>query len=84
MTFDIPSDVYARIASIPDLGTRIEMFLRHEAELEILRETRYGTEARKIAARAFQNAQRVQLKPEDTQASFETLRAQHQSVTEQL
>ncbi len=84
MTFDIPSDVYARIAAIPDLGTRVEMFLRHEAELEILRETRYGTEARKIAVRAFQNAQDVQLKQENMQASFETLRAQHQSVTEQL
>jgi hypothetical protein len=84
MTFDIPPDVYARISSIPDLGTRVEMFLRHEAELEILRKTRFGTEAREIAARAFQNAHSVQLKAEDVRASFETLRTQHQSVTEQL
>jgi len=37
MTFDIPADVHARVASIPDLGARIELFLRHEAELEALR-----------------------------------------------
>ena len=59
MSFDIPSDVYARIASIPDLGARVEMFLRHEAELEVLRGARYGTEARRIAARAFQKAYNV-------------------------
>ncbi len=84
MTFDIPSDVHARVVSIPDLGTRIEMFLRHEAELENLRTKRYGTEARKIAARAVANAQRVNLKEEDRDASFELLRAQHQNVTGQL
>ena len=84
MSFDIPSDVYARIASIPDLGARVEMFLRHEAELEALRGARYGTEARRIAARAFQNAHDVQLRADDVQHSFEALRTQHQSVTGRL
>ena len=42
MTFDIPADVHARGASIPDLGARIEMFLRHEAELEALRIAQFG------------------------------------------
>ena len=84
LSFDIPSDVYARIASIPDLGARVEMFLRHEAELEALRGARYGTEARRIAARAFQNAHNVQIRADDVQRSFEALRTQHQSVTGQL
>jgi hypothetical protein len=84
MTFDIPADVHARVASIPDLGARIEMFLRHEAELEVLRTSRYGAEARAIAARAVANAQRVQLKEEDREASFEILRNQHEAVTGQL
>jgi len=84
MTFDIPADVHARVASIPDLGARIEMFLRHEAELEVLRASRYGAEARAIAAKAVANAQRVQLKEEDREASFEILRNQHEAVTGQL
>lgn len=84
MTFDIPADVHARVASIPDLTTRIEMFLRHEAELEALRIQRFGTEARMIAARVVANAQRVELKEEDRNASFESLREQHQAVTRQL
>jgi len=84
MTFDIPTDVYARVASIPDLGARIEMFLRHEAELEVLRGARYGTEARRIATRAFHNARSAQLGADVIQGSFEALRAQHQSVTGQL
>ena len=84
MTFDIPADVHARVASIPDLDTRIEMFLRHEAELETLRANRYGAEARAIAARAVATAHRVQLKEEDRDASFAILRNQHEAVTGQL
>ena len=84
MTFDIPADVHARVASIPDLGARIELFLRHEAELEALRIKRYGAEARAIAARAVANAQRLQLKEEDRDTSFESLRNQYQAVTGQL
>ncbi len=56
MTFDVPADVHSRVAAIPDLEIRIEMFLRHEAELEALRTTRYGAEARAIAAEAVANA----------------------------
>ena len=84
MTFDIPADVHARVASIPDLGARIEMFLRHEAELEVLRANRYGAEARAIAARVVANAQRVRLTEEDRDVSFESLRNQHQPITGQL
>jgi len=84
MTFDIPADVHARVALIPDLATRIEMFLRHEAVLEALRTQRYGTEARDIAAKAVASALRVHLKEEDRDASFENLRKQHSAVTAQL
>ena len=84
MNFDIPADVHARVASIPDLGIRIEMFLRHEAELETLRANRYGAEARAIAAKAAANSHRAQLKEEDREASFAIIRDQHQAVTGQL
>ena len=84
MTFDIPADVHARVASFPDLGARIEMFLRHEAELETLRAKRYGAAARAIGAKVVANANRVQLREEDRDASFAILRNQHQAVTGQL
>jgi hypothetical protein len=84
MTFDIPADVHARVASIPDLGARIEMFLRHEAELEALRTERFGSEARLIAARAVANAQQVKLQEGDWAASFENLRQQHETISGQL
>ena len=84
MTFDIPADVHSRVAAIPDLGIRIEMFLRHEAELEALRATRYGAKARAIAAKAVANANRLQTSKEDRDASFERLKKQHQAVTGQL
>ncbi len=84
ITFDIPGDVRTRVASIPDLGAWIERFLRHEPELETLRANRYGAEARAIAAKAVANANRVQLREEDRDASFAILRNQHQAVNRQL
>ena len=84
MTFDIPADVHARVASIPDLGARIEMFLRHEAELETLRATRYGAEARAIAVRAVANANQARLREEDRDASFSILRNQHRAALDDL
>jgi hypothetical protein len=84
MTFDIPADVHARVASIPDLGARIEIFLRHEAELEALRTTRFGPEARLIAAKAVENSRQIKLQEGDWNASFENLRQQHQTITGQL
>jgi hypothetical protein len=66
VSFGVLSDVYARIASIPDLELVSKyFFLRHEAELRALRDSRYGTEARRIAARALQDAHDVQLRADD-------------------
>lgn len=84
MTFDIPADVHARVASIPDLGARIEMFLRHEAELEAIRREKFGTEARMIAARAVDNSRQIRAQEIDWDESFENLRRQHQTITNQL
>jgi len=84
MTFEIPADVHARVASIPDLGARIEMFLRHEAELEALRTTRFGAEARMIAAKAVANSRQIKTQDVDWDGSFENLRRQHQTISGQL
>lgn len=84
MTFEIPDDVHARVASIPDLGARIEMFLRHEAELEALRTTRFGAEARMIAAKAVANSRQIKTQDVDWDGSFENLRRQHQTISGQL
>ncbi len=84
MTFEIPADVHARVASIPDLGARIEMFLRHEAELEALRTSRFGAEARMIAAKAVANSRQIKTQHGDWAGSFENLRRQHQTISGQL
>ena len=84
MTFEIPADVHARVASIPDLGARIEMFLRHEAELEALRTSRFGAEARMIAAKAVANSRQIKTQDVDWDGSFENLRRQHQTISGQL
>lgn len=84
MTFEIPADVHARVASIPDLGARIEMFLRHEAELEAMRTTRFGAEARMIAAKAVANSRQIKTQDADWDVSFENLRRQHQTISGQL
>lgn len=84
MTFEIPADVHARVASIPDLGARIEIFLRHEAELEALRTSRFGAEARMIAAKAVANSRQIKTQDVDWDGSFENLRRQHQTISGQL
>lgn len=84
MTFEIPADVHARVASIPDLGARIEMFLRHEAELEALRTSRFGAEARMIASKAVANSRQFKTQEGDWDGSFENLRRQHQTISGQL
>ena len=84
MTFEIPADVHARVASIPDLGARIEMFLRHEAELEALRTSRFGAEARMIGAKAVANSRQIKTQDVDWDGSFENLRRQHQTISGQL
>ena len=84
MTFEIPADVHARVASIPDLGARIEMFLRHEAELEALRTSRFGAKARMIAAKAVANSRQIKTQDADWDGSFEDLRRQHHTISGQL
>ena len=84
MTFDIPSDVQADVAGIPDLSIRVAMFLRHEARLESLRRQRHSPEARAIAERALRQAERDQAAGFDWDASFETLKQQHQGITAKL
>jgi hypothetical protein len=84
VTFEIPADVHARVASIPDLGARIEMFLRHEAEVEALRTSRFGAEARMIAAKAVANSRQIKTQDGDWDGSFVNLRRQHQTISGQL
>ena len=84
MTFEIPSEVHTGVAGIPDLDVRVALYLRHEAQLEILRRQRHSAEARSIAERAVLQAERDQSAGFDWNASFDTLKQQHQTITSKL
>ena len=84
MTFNIPTEVQNDVAGIPDLDLRVALYLRHEALLEALRRQRHSAEARAIAERAVRQAQQDQAAGFDWDASFATLRQQHQAITAKL
>ena len=84
MTFDIPGDVQNDVAGIPGLDVRVALYLRHEAQLEIVRRQRHSAEARTIAERAVVLAPRDQASGFDWDASFNTLKQQHQAITAKL
>ena len=84
MTFNIPDDVQNEVAGIPGLDDRVTLFLRHEAQLEILRRQRHSVEASAIAARALRQAQQDQSAGFDWDESFNLLREQHQIITGKL
>ena len=52
VTFDISADVQRRVEGIPGLDRRVTQFLRHEAELEAVRQKRHRPEARALVKRA--------------------------------
>jgi len=85
MTFDIPPDVQASVACIPNLDMRVALYLRHEAQLESARQ-RHGAEARGIAERAVKQAE----KDKGMNAGFEwdqslaELRRRHEEITSKL
>lgn len=84
MTFDIPADVQAGVAGIVDLDLRVTLFLRHEAELEILRRQRHREEAREIVAQAVQLADADKAVGFDWDESFAQLRQAQQNLTSRL
>ena len=73
VTFEIPEDIQADVSGIPDIGVRLALFLRHEAQLETVRRARLSAEARDIAGRAMLGAQRDQKEGFDWNASFELI-----------
>lgn len=84
MTFDIPSDVQASVAGVSGLDIRVALYLRHEAQLEVVRQQRHSALARSIAERAVQQAEREQQAGFDWDRSFEELRQKHQEITAKL
>lgn len=84
MTFEIPSDVQAGVADIPDLDQRVAMFLRHEAQLETVRRQRHSREAREIVQRALQKADADRAAGFDWESSFEELQKCHLDITSKL
>lgn len=84
MSFDIPPEVQAGVAGIPDLEVRVALYLRHEAQLEVLRRHRYSAEARAIAERAVRQAGCDQQEGFDWAASFQNLKQQHESIIAKL
>lgn len=84
MTFDIPADVQAGVADIPGLDQRVAMFLRHEAQMEIVRRQRHSREARDIVQRALQKADADRAEGFEWDASFEDLQKRHQDINSKL
>ena len=84
MTLDIPRELHAEVAAIPDLNLRVTGFLRHEARMETLRRTRHSEEARELVARAVQQAQEDKEQGFDWDVSFEDLKKQHTSISARL
>ena len=84
MTFDIPHDVQTQVAGIPDLDQRVALFLRHEAQLEIVRRQRHSPEARAMAGRALSGAGQYIAAGLDREKAFEELQAIHRDITGRL
>jgi hypothetical protein len=84
MTFDIPADVQAGVAGIADLNLRVTAFLRHEAQLELIREQRHSAQARQIAAEAIRLAEADKTAGFDWDESFAQLRQAYQKITARL
>ena len=84
MTLDIPRELHEEVSGIPDLNLRVAGFLRHEARLEALRRQRHTAEARSLVQRAVQQAQEDQKAGFDWDTSFQTLKQQHEAITERL
>jgi phage terminase Nu1 subunit (DNA packaging protein) len=66
------------------IGTRVALYLRHEAQLEQTRQQRHSGKARAIAERALLAAQQDQTAGFDWQASFAELEQRHQEITSKL
>jgi len=84
LTLDIPAELEAAVSAIPDIGTRVALYLRHEAQLEQARQQRHSGKARAIAERALIAAQQDQTAGFDWQASFAELEQRHQEITSKL
>ncbi len=84
MTLDIPAELEEAVSAIPDIGTRLALYLRHEAQLEKVRQQRHSGKARAIAERALLAAQHDQAAGFDWQASFTELEQRHQKITSKL
>lgn len=84
MTLDIPADVQASVSGIPDIAARVTLFLRHEAQLETVRQQRHSTEARAIAERSLKHAQEAQMSGFEWDSSFAELQRRHQDITAKL
>ena len=84
ITLDLPKDVESQVSGIPDLDLRLQMFLRHEAQLEQLRRARFGDEARGIAERALRAAATDQTEGYPWDESFAKLRQAQDAIAAKL
>lgn len=84
MTLDIPSELHEQASAIPDLSFRVAEFLRHEVKMEALRQERHSTATRDLVRRAVQQAHQDQTEGFDWETSFETLKQQHETITDRL
>jgi hypothetical protein len=75
----MPLSKQATVRSIPDLDLRVAVYLRQEAQLELVRFQRHRAEARAISERAALQVEQDQNIGFEWDLSFESLRRQKRS-----
>ncbi len=84
VTSDIPADVQRSVEGIPGLDRRVAQFLRHDVELEAVRQRRHSPGARALVERALTCAEADKAAGFDPKESFDELMALHQKFTARL
>lgn len=78
LTLELPADLEAEAAKIPDLQNRVATFLRHQVDLEKWRAGRYSEQARRLVA------ERMKSEGFDREQVFEEFFQLHQEITSRL
>ena len=84
LTLELPADLEAEAAKIPDLQSRVATFLRHQIDLEKWRAGRYSEQARQLVAQSAIEAERMRSEGFDREQVFEEFFKLHQEITTSL
>ena len=84
ITIELPPDVEKRLAALPDLGQRVEDFLRGQAELEQWREQRYSAKVREIVRESLAEAEAAKAKGISREEAFREFFEVYDRITAQI